>query len=114
MLRIEGLNHATFPISDVDKARDFYGRILGLRELPWPNVPGARGAFFACGAGEIHLAEKDAPLMRELIAININPHVAFTVESVAEVKSLLQQEGIPFFEFARNLAGRRDYESVPY
>ena len=58
MLRIEGLNHATFPISDVDKARDFYGRILGLRELPRPNVPGARGAFFACGAGDHRLSAR--------------------------------------------------------
>jgi len=106
MLQIEGLNHATFPVTDVEKSRDFYGRILGLRELPRPNVPGVQGAFFACGKGEIHLAEKDAQFMRENIQININPHVALTVASVAEVKRLLEQSGTPFFEFARNPAGR--------
>jgi glyoxylase I family protein len=107
MLGIEGLNHATFPISDVEKSRDFYGRILGLRELPRPVMAGApQGAFFACGNGEIHLAEKDSAFMRELISININPHVAFTVASVAEVKESLQQEGVQFFEFSRNPAGR--------
>jgi catechol 2,3-dioxygenase-like lactoylglutathione lyase family enzyme len=66
-----------------------------------------QGAFFSCGAGEIHLAEKDGQFMRENIAIQINPHVALTVDNVAEVKRLLQQEGIAFFEFARNPLGRR-------
>lgn len=107
MLKIEGLNHATFPVTDVEKARDFYGRILGLRELPRPEIPGVRGAFFACGAGEIHLAEKDNQFVQQNISLNINPHVALTVESVEEVKQVLQKDDIPFFEFARSPIGRR-------
>ena len=107
MLKIEGINHATFPITDVEKAREFYGRVLGLKELPRPEIPGIRGAFFACGGGEIHLGEKDSEYMRKNIPINLMPHVALTVESVEEVKKTLKEEGIPYFEFAvSNILGR--------
>ncbi len=106
MLKIAGINHATFPITDVEKAREFYGRVLGLKELPRPQIPGVRGAFFACGGGEIHLGEKDSEYMRANIPINLMPHVALTVEGVEEVKKTLKEEGIPYFEFARNPLGR--------
>ena len=106
MLKIEGINHATFPITDVEKAKEFYGKVLGLKELPRPEIPGVRGAFFACGGGEIHLGEKDSEYMRKNIPINLMPHVALTVESVEEVKKTLKEAGISYFEFARNPLGR--------
>jgi catechol 2,3-dioxygenase-like lactoylglutathione lyase family enzyme len=106
MFKIEGINHATFPITDVEKAKEFYGKVLGLKELPRPEIPGVRGAFFACGEGEIHLGERDSEYMRKNIPLNLLPHVALTVESVEEVKKTLKEEGISYFEFARNPLGR--------
>jgi catechol 2,3-dioxygenase-like lactoylglutathione lyase family enzyme len=106
MLKIEGINHATSPITDVEKAKEFYGKVLGLKELPRPEIPGVRGAFFACGGGEIHLGEKDSEYMRKNIPINLMPHVAFTVKSVEQVKRTLTEAGIPYFEFARSPVGR--------
>jgi catechol 2,3-dioxygenase-like lactoylglutathione lyase family enzyme len=56
MLKIEGLNHATFPVGDVDKARDFYGRILvscliNLRAVcAFMDGGGSDAALPACGA----------------------------------------------------------------
>lgn len=102
MLKIAGINHATFPVTDVEKAREFYGTALGLKELPRPEIPGVRGAFFACGGGEIHLGEKDSEYMRTNIPINLMPHVALTVESIEEVKRALTDAEISYFEFARN------------
>ena len=106
MLKIGNINHATFPVTDVQKAKEFYGKVLGLQELPRPEIPGVQGAFFACGDGEIHLGEKDNTFMRENIPINLMPHVAFTVNSVAQVKKTLTDAGIAYFEFARSPVGR--------
>ncbi len=52
--RIEELNHVALHVGDVDRSRDFYGRVLGLPELPRPafSFP---GAWFALGAQELHL-----------------------------------------------------------
>ncbi|MBI3304595.1 MAG: VOC family protein [Deltaproteobacteria bacterium] len=116
--KVRRLGHFGFNLSHLEEGVRFYTQLLGFRltdeldlskipELPRPEIPGVRGVFFACGRGEIHLVEQNSRFMQENIAININPHVALTVESVAEVKRVLQQEGIAFFESARNPLGRQ-------
>ena len=46
MVKASMIHHMNVTIDDVDKAREFYGQVLGLPEIKRPNV-GGRG----CGSG---------------------------------------------------------------
>lgn len=38
MVRASMIHHMNVPIDDIDTARDFYGRVLGLVEIQRPDV----------------------------------------------------------------------------
>jgi catechol 2,3-dioxygenase-like lactoylglutathione lyase family enzyme len=57
-IRVVGLDHVQVaaPAGGEDGARHFYGRLLGLAELPRPEALAARGGvWFACGAHQLHV-----------------------------------------------------------
>ena len=57
-MKVTGLDHVqlAMPPGGEEKARAFYVRLLGLRELPKPAELAARGgAWFECGALQLHL-----------------------------------------------------------
>jgi catechol 2,3-dioxygenase-like lactoylglutathione lyase family enzyme len=59
---IVGLDHVQLaaPLGVEEEARQFYGRLLGLPEVPKPpGVAGSGGAWFACGAQELHVGVQD-------------------------------------------------------
>ena len=97
-------------IDDVDRARDFYGRILGLPELVRPNV-GRPGLWFGVGSNELHLSvQPDVKGGRHNLSLHPNErpdrlggHVAYTMSGgLDEIARHLEREGIPF---ARGAAG---------
>jgi glyoxylase I family protein len=54
-MEIEALHHVSIPVSHLDRSKQFYREILGLREIPRPNFP-FQGAWFQVAAGrELHL-----------------------------------------------------------
>lgn len=55
MVKAAMIHHMNVAIDDVDEARDFYGRILGLPELVRPDV-GRPGLWFGVGSNELHLS----------------------------------------------------------
>jgi catechol 2,3-dioxygenase-like lactoylglutathione lyase family enzyme len=59
---ITGLDHVQVaaPPGAEGEARRFYGDILGLEEMPKPaGVAGSGGAWFRCGAQELHVGVAD-------------------------------------------------------
>lgn len=98
------------PIDDIDTARDFYGRVLGLVEIQRPDV-GRPGLWFGCGANELHLSVQP-DLRGGRTAMSLQPtdrpdraggHVAFTMSgSLDEITRCLEAERIPY---ARGRAG---------
>jgi catechol 2,3-dioxygenase-like lactoylglutathione lyase family enzyme len=73
-----GLDHVQVaaPPGSEDDARRFYGRLLGLRELPKPSVLDARGGvWFSCGAHQLHIgiAEAFAPATKAHPALAVRP-----------------------------------------
>jgi catechol 2,3-dioxygenase-like lactoylglutathione lyase family enzyme len=73
---ILGYNHVAIAVTDLDRARDFYGGVLGLPELPRPAASIA-GAWFGVGGAQLHLAVLDDVVPP---AIGI-PHLALSVAS---------------------------------
>lgn len=88
MLKAQYLHHATVAVTDLGRARDFYGRILGLRELPRLGVAGSDGAWYQIGPGQINLIRRD---QREPDSVR---HVAICVDSIRDAREALRAEGV--------------------
>jgi glyoxylase I family protein len=54
MLVITDLHHVSINVTDVKRARHFYGTVLGLAELPRPPFD-FEGAWYALGNRQLHL-----------------------------------------------------------
>ena len=87
MLNVHFLHHVTVPVTDLDRARDFYGRILGLNELPRRGV-GPGGAWFQIGPSQINL------LVRKKLEPDAARHFAVCVDSIRAARKAFEAEGI--------------------
>ncbi|HEY6237583.1 MAG TPA: GNAT family N-acetyltransferase [Thermoplasmata archaeon] len=109
--RFLGLHHVqlSMPIGRESDARAFYGRLLGLPEIPKPPSLAARGGvWFRCGADELHLGAD--PSFRAAR----RAHPAWVVRDLTGVRRRLTQHGVPV-EADRALPGfRRFYALDPF
>ena len=76
------------PPATEDRARAFYGQLLGLEEIEKPEVLKKNGGMWYSVAGvQLHVGVEDvvAPSKR---------HPAFEVEDVANVRAYLERSGV--------------------
>jgi catechol-2,3-dioxygenase len=70
------------------QAREFYGQLLGLTEIPKPNETASRGGvWFQCGELQLHLG------VEEEFRAAKKAHPAFVVEGYRELIQRLQDRG---------------------
>jgi catechol 2,3-dioxygenase-like lactoylglutathione lyase family enzyme len=110
MVKAAMIHHMNMPIDDIDRARDFYGGVLGLPEIKRPNV-GRPGLWFGCGANELHLSVQPG-LRGGRTTLSPQPndrpdrsggHVAFTMSgTLDDIAKHLEGAAIPY---ARGKAG---------
>jgi catechol 2,3-dioxygenase-like lactoylglutathione lyase family enzyme len=91
---IQGIDHVQLaaPPGCEDDARQFFGELLGLRELPKPPALAGRGGlWFQCGPQEIHIGiEKDFyPAKKAHPAIRLRDEA-----SIKELKARLKSAGV--------------------
>lgn len=60
-LPVTHLDHCSVLITDVAKARHFYGELLGLREIPPPREFDFIAIWYDLGGTYLHLLLKDQP-----------------------------------------------------
>jgi catechol 2,3-dioxygenase-like lactoylglutathione lyase family enzyme len=87
---VEGLDHVQLacPAGGEDQAREFYGGLLGLREIEKPEPLRSRGGvWFECGAHQLHIG------VEEGFAPARKAHPALAVSSVAELETLADRLG---------------------
>ena len=90
-------------------AREFYGSLLGMKELEKPSVLRARGGcWFACGSQQVHIGvERNFQPARKA-------HSAFAVPDLDKLRERLNARGVPIVE-DDNLPGtRRFYAEDPW
>jgi Lactoylglutathione lyase and related lyases len=90
------LHHVAVVVSDLEAAKDFYGRILGLKEIARPpfDFP---GAWYDLGEGsQLHLiVHPGARAVRGTREIDgKDAHFALRVESYEETLAHLKREGV--------------------
>jgi catechol 2,3-dioxygenase-like lactoylglutathione lyase family enzyme len=85
---ITGLDHVqvAVPPNAEQEGRRFYGSLLGLREIPKPaGVADAGGAWFLCGAQQIHLGVQEPFLAAR------KAHPGFAVADAATLDALAER-----------------------
>ncbi len=94
-MKLEGIHHVqlAMPPGEEKRAREFYGEILGIPEVPKPPKLAARGgAWFECGELRVHLGvEEDFRPAKKA-------HPAFRVDSLSALMDRLRAAGFDFVE----------------
>ena len=84
------LNHiqVCIPAGAEERARAFYGGVLGLREIPKPDALTTDGGlWYAIADVQIHVSVVAAP-------DKADRHAAFEVENLAAIIAYLQAQGV--------------------
>jgi catechol 2,3-dioxygenase-like lactoylglutathione lyase family enzyme len=90
-------------------ARDFYGSILGMKEIEKPPALRARGGcWFQCGSQQVHIG----------VERNFRParkaHPAFAVSRLDELREILKSKRVPIVEDDDLPGTRRFYAEDPW
>ena len=103
MLALETFHHVALCVTDLARAKQFYGGVLGLTELPRPDFD-FPGAWYALGASQLHLIVHPSPLtLRGTTAIDFRDgHVALRVASYRDAVTHLRAHGVFCVESPHN------------
>jgi catechol 2,3-dioxygenase-like lactoylglutathione lyase family enzyme len=102
---IKSVHHAqiTIPKDGEGEARDFYCGLLGLQEIPKPDLLAGRGGFWLqLGDFQVHVGTEDG-IERE----RSKAHVAYLVDNLEAWRATLEQrnieilDGIPIPHYSR-------------
>lgn len=86
-MQLQGIHHVSINVKDVEQATTFYCDVLGLEQLPRPEL-GFPGAWLRAGTQEVHLLGIDSTAPPK------EQHFAFAVADLASVQTQLEQAGI--------------------
>ena len=101
MIIHRGLRHLALRVADVERAKEFYNRVFGMR-MVWQ--PDADSAYLSSGCDNLALHRGEAG-ERDAQALD---HLGFIVASIAEVESAWEWAGNNALEIAHPLRHHRD------
>jgi catechol 2,3-dioxygenase-like lactoylglutathione lyase family enzyme len=112
----KGLHHVSLCVSDLARAMAFYRDLLGLLELPRPDL-GIPGAWFDVGGGlKLHLIEnpEGVPTGADRLLSIADPHFALWTDDVPAMVAALRRNGLEVLENKhRTLSFRQAYLKDP-
>lgn len=101
--------HAGVLVRDLARAKEFYGRLLGLSEIPRPDL-GFPGAWYGLGPVQLHLIvppeERPVGDAAERFTGRVR-HLALGVADLEALVGRLEAEGFPFWPAAPGPGGAR-------
>ncbi|WP_338786876.1 VOC family protein [Metabacillus sp. FJAT-53654] len=106
MINIESIHHVSLSVTDLQKAKHFYGTLLGFQELERPNFD-FPGAWYQVGNQQLHLiVYKDSSTLRTEQTINSKDgHLAIRVKDYGETLNHLKELGIEITEKPNSKSG---------
>ena len=110
MQPFKSFSHVSVTVSDLEKAKAFYGGVLGLKEIPRPDFPFA-GVWYSLGGDfQLHIIVNETwqfpPTGRDRFDFRA-PHFALLVEDADEVYGKLKERGYPFRDVISGPTGLR-------
>jgi glyoxylase I family protein len=86
-MRLAGVHHVSLNVRNIDEAAKFYLEVLGLEELPRPDL-GFVGMWLGSGSQQIHLMEVAQHEASE------SQHFAFRVDDLDAAVAELRTRGV--------------------
>jgi glyoxylase I family protein len=83
------IDHVAIDITNVERAKAFYGGVLGLREIPRPTSFTFGGAWYQIGPEVLHLVARDQKFEEA------PHHFCLWVRDVAAVAKIVESAGYP-------------------
>jgi glyoxylase I family protein len=105
-MRPYALHHVSINVSDVDAARDFYTRLLGLTERTDRPDFSFGGAWLDAGGQQVHLIEAEVPP-------ELGQHFALAVTDLDAVVSELRTLGVTVTDPVPVGPGRQAFVTDP-
>ncbi len=102
-MKISRLLHAALLVSDLQRAKQFYEGVLGLKVKPRHNFD-FEGVWYDLGENEVHLMVVPDSLPPAEQRPRRDFHVAFLVDDYVAAKAHLTKLGFPFREGRHGLA----------
>lgn len=92
-MEIDTIHHVSLPVKDLERAREFYGSLLGLKELERPPSD-SPGAWYQLGDRQLHLIASDDSTFRKGKEVDDRDiHFALRVTSYRETRRFLLSKG---------------------
>lgn len=106
MITYEELHHVGITVTNLEKAKHFYGHILCLQEIQRPNFD-FEGAWYGIGQQQLHLLVcPNSQTIRQNKTINSREgHVALRVNDYEETLNWLNQHHVEVLEKPNSVSG---------
>jgi catechol 2,3-dioxygenase len=115
-MRIEGVGHVVLKVRDLERARAFYGGVLGLREVA--QFPG-RMVFFSAGRNHHDLAvlavgpEAPSPPEAAVGLAHVALKIGDSLDELRRAKAELEAAGVPIRGVRDHLVSQSIYCEDP-
>ena len=104
---LTGIHHNSVLTSDADRAREFYAKILGMKEIPYPSTFDFPVIWFELGDQHVHLIIANRP-------DSISPrHIAFHVQNASVAREALTAMGVAIEETVKIPGAERFFVHDP-
>lgn len=91
-------DHQSVVVTNVDTSAEFYGKILGLKEIPHPERKKGFRWFLIHGSSQIHLIQKDSIVFKKDKSI----HLCLATQDLSGFIAHLKKNGITYWDWPGN------------
>lgn len=99
----EGIHHVSLLVTDIEKAKHFYGEVLGFEESSDRPDFGFPGAWYQVGATQIHLILHNGRTFRGTTKIDSRDgHFAVRVQDMSAFIDRMEKHGVEMLNKPNN------------
>jgi len=96
--------NVTVPPELEQATKEFYGSVLGLKQVPKPTASRQSGAWYQIGGNQLHLSVEDG--VRASLS---SRHICFSVSDLTEAENRFRDAGVEIVPDPRPIPGTRRF-----